>query len=190
MKFDPVPIIIISVGVIIAAIFAFVGISKSNKDYPSNTNQVKGTPKLELSEKNFYLIPGVKIEQKDVIITNSGDGSLTLSNFTTSSEFITAKLVKTTQISPDFSESNNSGWQTNLDPNSDIILRIEFDRDKFDWDNPTDQFVNFKTNDTKNPTVRIGFLTNPDPNEIDEPTPSASPSSSSKSGSILDQSGD
>lgn len=164
MKFDPVPIFILILSAAIVLVFVFFGNHKSNSDIGKpNTAFVAGTPELQISNKDFYLAPGVIIRQKDITITNNGNGSLTLSGFATSSK-VRARLIQSEQLSPDFQANNHNDWQTNLDAGDDIILSITFD-DNFDWVNPIAQFVKFKTNDPQNQDVTINFSTSPLPGD-------------------------
>jgi hypothetical protein len=155
---------IISIGVFSLAIATALIIFAGKNNFDASPTEPKidesNPPKLEISEKEFYLKPGIKIRQKDILVGNSGKTPLTLYAFAISSDTISAKFINNAKESPNFKTSASS-WKTELNPDAVGTLRITFNQNKINWLNPSDQFVTFKSNDPQNLTVKVVFSSTP-----------------------------
>lgn len=150
---DPVVIILVIISIVIGTIIVIFAGRSSGNDSASTKDEAAV---FEISNKVFPLIPGTKIEQKDIEIGNSGTNPLYIDNFSLS-EGIKVKVISKTNESPEIIGSRK--WKGTLNPNGGGIIRVSFLADKIDWQSPADQYIRFKTNDPKNQNVEIIFTT-------------------------------
>ncbi len=149
-RFDPVPIII---GFLTLAIISLVVIFGTNNSSGNSNNNSQTPPTdkvtLELAEEELYLSKNTFVEQKDIAINNISDGELELYDLVTSCDCFKVNFINMTN------KPLNDNKHTIVAAQSQTILRLNFNREKYDQVLSSDQSVTFKSNDINRKEITI-----------------------------------
>ncbi len=159
MKVGKLVLIIVSlVGLLFVGAYS---LTKSDSEATQNL-ETTGSGKLSLSETSFDwgTIPiSGGFAEKTFTLANSGSGSLTLGQVTTSCACTTAQLIKDGRSSPFFGMHTKSNFTMTLNPGEQADLKVIFDPAYHGPSGigPIDRIISFVTNDPANRSVELNL---------------------------------
>ena len=154
-RFDPITLIIGFLTIIIVASTIIFGANnkEAGKNELSTPPKFTDAAKLEFEETELFLNKNTFIAQKDIVINNTGQEELKLFDLRLSCDCFRADFIDAGGEASGSSFGNLKS--ASVAPESSTILRLIFDRSKYDQVTSQDQFITFKSNDIANKEIKI-----------------------------------